>query len=75
MFCLKERLNDIPLNTLAAACPTRKTLELLRLNIQAAFDKDIEEIVNKYKDKYILPAARNIRENIGDKAVSEIDVS
>lgn len=51
-----------------------KTLDLLRLNLQAAFDREIDAIVRKYKESYFLPAATNVKNNLGDSAVTDDDV-
>ncbi|XP_053675235.1 uncharacterized protein LOC128725508 [Anopheles nili] len=48
-----------------------KSLELLRANIQCYFDKEVDVIVKKFHQTYFVPAIRNIKENLGEGAISE----
>ncbi|XP_053665358.1 deoxynucleotidyltransferase terminal-interacting protein 1 [Anopheles marshallii] len=48
-----------------------KSLELLRANIQCYFDKEVDAIVKKFHQTYFVPAIRNIKENLGDGAISD----
>lgn len=48
-----------------------KSLDLLRQNIQAAINKDLDGIVRKYLEKFFQPAVDNLRSNLGAQAVSE----
>ncbi|XP_050074590.1 uncharacterized protein LOC126562191 [Anopheles maculipalpis] len=48
-----------------------KSLELLRANIQCYFDKEVDTIVKKFHQTYFVPAIRNIKENLGDGAISD----
>uniref|UniRef100_A0A182IKP5 DNTTIP1_dimer domain-containing protein n=1 Tax=Anopheles atroparvus TaxID=41427 RepID=A0A182IKP5_ANOAO len=48
-----------------------KSLELLRANIQCYFDKEVDAIVKKFHQTYFVPAIRNIKENLGEGAISE----
>uniref|UniRef100_A0A182JYZ3 DNTTIP1_dimer domain-containing protein n=1 Tax=Anopheles christyi TaxID=43041 RepID=A0A182JYZ3_9DIPT len=48
-----------------------KSLELLRANIQCYFDKEVDTIVKKFHQTYFVPAIRNIKENLGEGAISE----
>lgn len=50
------------------------SLELLRTNLQSAFDKEIGEIVTKYKEKFFQKAMWNLRKNLGEDVVRETDV-
>lgn len=48
-----------------------RALELLRINIQSAFDKEIDVIVKKFTELYFDTAFKNIKENLGEHGVSE----
>ncbi|XP_019548673.2 deoxynucleotidyltransferase terminal-interacting protein 1 [Aedes albopictus] len=48
-----------------------KSLELLRANIQYLFDKEIEVVVKKFSSLFFIPAIKNIKENLGESAISE----
>uniref|UniRef100_A0A182RJP4 DNTTIP1_dimer domain-containing protein n=1 Tax=Anopheles funestus TaxID=62324 RepID=A0A182RJP4_ANOFN len=48
-----------------------KSLELLRANIQCYFDKEVDTIVKKFHQTYFVPAIRNIKENLGEGAISD----
>ncbi|XP_058066176.1 suppressor of activated egl-4 protein 2 [Anopheles bellator] len=48
-----------------------KSLELLRSVLQYQFDREVDTIVRKFQTTYFVPAIRNIRENLGDGAISE----
>lgn len=48
-----------------------RALELLRINIQGAFDKEIDVIVKKFTELYFDTAFKNIKENLGDHGISE----
>ncbi|XP_041770209.1 uncharacterized protein LOC121592640 [Anopheles merus] len=48
-----------------------KSLELLRANVQCYFDKEVDAIVKKFHQTYFVPAIRNIKENLGDGAISD----
>uniref|UniRef100_A0A182PMG9 DNTTIP1_dimer domain-containing protein n=1 Tax=Anopheles epiroticus TaxID=199890 RepID=A0A182PMG9_9DIPT len=48
-----------------------KSLELLRANIQCCFDKEVDTIVKKFHQTYFVPAIRNIKENLGEGAISD----
>lgn len=50
------------------------SLELLRVNLQAAFDVEIANIVNNYREKFFNKAFKNLKNNLGEHAVSESDV-
>lgn len=50
------------------------SLELLRMNLQSSFDKEVAMIVQGYKEKYFSKAFRNLKENLGAHAVTENDV-
>lgn len=51
------------------------SLELLRLNLQATFDQEVDAIIQKYKEKFFLKAFQNLKANLGDTAVTENDVN
>ncbi|XP_065079758.1 deoxynucleotidyltransferase terminal-interacting protein 1 [Ochlerotatus camptorhynchus] len=48
-----------------------KSLELLRANIQYLFDKEIEVVIKKFSSLFFIPAIKNIKENLGESAISE----
>ncbi|XP_049542657.1 uncharacterized protein LOC125955564 [Anopheles darlingi] len=48
-----------------------KSLELLRANIQYHFDREIDTIVRRFQQTYFVPAIRNIKENLGEGAISD----
>lgn len=48
-----------------------RALELLRINIQSAFDKEIDVIVKKFTELYFETAFKNIKENLGEHGISE----
>ncbi|XP_030746943.1 deoxynucleotidyltransferase terminal-interacting protein 1 isoform X2 [Sitophilus oryzae] len=50
---------------------TAKSLDLLRKNLQAAINKDIDNIIKKYIDKFFQPAIINIRNNLGHDSVND----
>lgn len=45
-------------------------MELMRANIQVAFDKEVDAIVTKYIDTFMKPALKNVKENLGDDALN-----
>nr|XP_014288498.1 deoxynucleotidyltransferase terminal-interacting protein 1 isoform X3 [Halyomorpha halys] len=48
-----------------------KSLDILRQNLQAAINKEIDLVIKKYLEKFFQPAVRNIRENLGAGSVTE----
>lgn len=48
--------------------------ELLRLNLQKSFDKEVAAIVFEYKERFFSKAFRNLKSNLGGHAVTENDV-
>ncbi|XP_055531910.1 deoxynucleotidyltransferase terminal-interacting protein 1 [Wyeomyia smithii] len=48
-----------------------KSLELLRANLQYLFDKEIDVIIKKFSSLFFIPAVKNIKENLGENAISE----
>ncbi|KAI5694721.1 hypothetical protein M8J76_008716 [Diaphorina citri] len=48
-----------------------KSLDVLRQNLQAAINKDIDAVIQGYLEKYFAPAIHNIRVNLGQTSVSE----
>ncbi|XP_076251725.1 deoxynucleotidyltransferase terminal-interacting protein 1 [Rhynchophorus ferrugineus] len=48
-----------------------KSLDLVRRNIQAAVNKDIDTIIKKYIDKFFQPAIANIRNNLGQESIND----
>ncbi|RZC42389.1 deoxynucleotidyltransferase terminal-interacting protein 1 [Asbolus verrucosus] len=48
-----------------------KSLDLLRKNLQSAINKDIDNVIKKYLEKFFQPAINNIKTNLGKDSVSE----
>ncbi|XP_058835551.1 deoxynucleotidyltransferase terminal-interacting protein 1 [Topomyia yanbarensis] len=48
-----------------------KSLELLRSNIQYLFDKEMDVVIKKFSSLFFVPAIKNIKENLGENAISE----
>lgn len=48
-----------------------KSLDLLRKNLQNAINKDIDNVLKKYVEKFFQPAINNIRNNLGKDSVGE----
>lgn len=42
-----------------------RSLDLLRVNLQSAINKDIKVVLNKYMERFFQPAVDNIRVNLG----------
>ncbi|GIX83268.1 deoxynucleotidyltransferase terminal-interacting protein 1 [Caerostris extrusa] len=50
---------------------TAKSLELLRQNMQTFINKEIDDIIQKYIDKFFRPGIENIKVNNGENSVSD----
>lgn len=48
-----------------------KSLDILRRNLQSAINKDIDNVIKKYLEKFFQPAVNNIRANQGKASVNE----
>ncbi|KAJ8932753.1 hypothetical protein NQ314_014453 [Rhamnusium bicolor] len=48
-----------------------KSLDLLRKNLQNAINKDIDNVIKKYVEKFFQPAINNIKNNLGKDSVGE----
>ncbi|KAJ8911449.1 hypothetical protein NQ315_013811 [Exocentrus adspersus] len=48
-----------------------KSLDLLRRNLQNAINKDIDNVIKKYIEKFFQPAINNIKSNLGKDSVGE----
>ncbi|KAL1450875.1 hypothetical protein WDU94_003189 [Cyamophila willieti] len=48
-----------------------KSLDILRQNLQASINRDIDTIIKGYLEKYFAPAVANIRHNLGQTSVTE----
>lgn len=48
-----------------------KSLDLLRKNLQNAINRDIDNVIKKYLDKFFQPAINNIKNNLGRDSVGE----
>lgn len=67
-------LNDRLIKSQGSERGVTGSLELLRINLQPMFDKEIGRIVDNYKETFFLKAFNNLRNNIGEQAVTEKDV-
>ncbi|XP_013115168.2 serine-rich adhesin for platelets [Stomoxys calcitrans] len=68
---LRQRFsNTTPMSSSSAESGMR-SLELVRIAVQTAFDKEIDELVKQYIETYFKPAFNNIKENLGQGAVNE----
>ncbi|XP_055911904.1 deoxynucleotidyltransferase terminal-interacting protein 1 [Eupeodes corollae] len=68
---LKQRLGSHVSGRKSSSDAAMRSLELLRITIQIAFDKEVDAIAKKFIDMYFKPAFKNIKENLGDHAVTE----
>lgn len=50
---------------------TQKSLDILRQNLQKSINKDIDEVVRKYLDRFFKPGIENLRRNNGENSVSD----
>lgn len=50
---------------------TAKSLDILRQNMQKFINKEIDEIIQKYVDKFFKPGIENIKVNNGENSVTE----
>ncbi|KAG5895861.1 hypothetical protein JTB14_012246 [Gonioctena quinquepunctata] len=48
-----------------------KSLDILRKNLQNAINKDIDNVLKKYIEKFFQPAINNIKTNLGKDSVGE----
>ncbi|XP_050503943.1 deoxynucleotidyltransferase terminal-interacting protein 1 [Diabrotica virgifera virgifera] len=48
-----------------------KSLDILRKNLQNAINKDIDNVLKKYIEKFFQPAINNIRNNVGKDSVGD----
>ncbi|XP_075218145.1 deoxynucleotidyltransferase terminal-interacting protein 1 [Lycorma delicatula] len=48
-----------------------KSLDILRQNLQAAINKEIDAVLKKYLERFFKPAVENIRGNLGAGSVTE----
>ncbi|XP_063701780.1 uncharacterized protein LOC134831880 [Culicoides brevitarsis] len=46
-------------------------MELLRSCVQCAFDKEVDFLVKKFVQLYFVPAMKNLKENLGENAISD----
>ncbi|CAH8834470.1 unnamed protein product [Trichobilharzia szidati] len=53
----------------------KPTLRLLRKFLQPFVNRDVDQIIKKYMDNFILLAVSNIREVLGEQSVSEADLN
>ncbi|KAF2898299.1 hypothetical protein ILUMI_07870 [Ignelater luminosus] len=60
-------------NYMSAGCITSpaKSLDILRKNLQSAINKDIDNVIRKYLEKFFQPAVNNIRMNLGKNSVND----
>ncbi|XP_018335628.1 deoxynucleotidyltransferase terminal-interacting protein 1 [Agrilus planipennis] len=65
--------NGNRLNFLRTGCikSSAKSLDILRRNLQKAINKDIDNVIKKYLDKFFQPAISNIKMNLGNDSVDD----
>ncbi|EAT48217.1 AAEL000721-PA [Aedes aegypti] len=68
---MKMRYSGRSHSSQSAGDAALKSLELLRANIQYLFDKEIEVVVKKFSSLFFIPAIKNIKENLGESAISD----
>ncbi|XP_055603810.1 deoxynucleotidyltransferase terminal-interacting protein 1 [Uranotaenia lowii] len=68
---LKRRYSGRSYASQSSSDAALKSLELLRANIQYLFDKEMDVVMKKFGSMFFLPAIKNIKENLGEAAVSE----
>uniref|UniRef100_T1J2H2 Uncharacterized protein n=1 Tax=Strigamia maritima TaxID=126957 RepID=T1J2H2_STRMM len=50
---------------------TAKSLEILRQSLQKSINKDLDDIIKKYVDKFFKPGIENIKKNNGSNSVGD----
>ncbi|KAL5017109.1 hypothetical protein ScPMuIL_006698 [Solemya velum] len=67
------RTHSVPVHRARIGCITSaaKSLDLLRQNLQKSINRDIQQVIQKYLDKFFKPGIENIKVNNGSNAVSE----
>ncbi|XP_073839282.1 uncharacterized protein [Musca autumnalis] len=68
---IRQRFSSTTLMTSSSAESGMRSLELVRIAVQSAFDKEIDELVKRYIETYFKPAFNNIKENLGQGAINE----
>ncbi|XP_064613149.1 deoxynucleotidyltransferase terminal-interacting protein 1-like [Liolophura sinensis] len=67
------RSQSVAMHRARCSCITSaaKSLDILRQNLQKAMNKEIDEIIQKYMEKFFKPGIENIKLNNGQNSVSE----
>ncbi|TMW50648.1 hypothetical protein DOY81_004265 [Sarcophaga bullata] len=68
---LRQRYSNTTPLTSSSAESAMRSLELVRIAVQSAFDKEIDEMVKHFIETYFKPAFNNIKENLGQGAINE----
>ncbi|XP_053687167.1 deoxynucleotidyltransferase terminal-interacting protein 1 [Sabethes cyaneus] len=68
---LKRRYSGRSYANQSSSDAALKSLELLRSNLQYLFDKEIDVVIKKFSSLFFIPAIKNIKENLGENAISE----
>ncbi|XP_067135365.1 deoxynucleotidyltransferase terminal-interacting protein 1 [Centruroides vittatus] len=73
MYRTAYRSQGIAMNRAKLGCISSpiKSLDLLRQNLQTSINKEIDEIIQRYLEKFFKPGLENIRANNGENSVSE----
>ncbi|XP_064485018.1 deoxynucleotidyltransferase terminal-interacting protein 1-like [Ornithodoros turicata] len=67
------RSHSVAINRAKLGCITSsaKSLDVLRQNLQRNINREIDEIIQRYLDKFFKPGIENVRFNNGEHSVSE----
>ncbi|XP_037935294.1 deoxynucleotidyltransferase terminal-interacting protein 1 isoform X2 [Teleopsis dalmanni] len=68
---LRQRLSCPGATSSSNAESAVRSLELLRISVQNAFDKEIDGIVKRFIENYFKPACNNIKSNMGQNSLSD----
>uniref|UniRef100_A0A1I8N4U2 Uncharacterized protein n=1 Tax=Musca domestica TaxID=7370 RepID=A0A1I8N4U2_MUSDO len=68
---IRQRFSSTSLMTGSTTESGMRSLELVRIAVQSAFDKEIDELIKRYIETYFKPAFNNIKENLGQGAINE----
>ncbi|KNC23300.1 hypothetical protein FF38_10729 [Lucilia cuprina] len=68
---LRQRFSNSTPLTSSSAESAMRSLELVRIAVQSAFDKEIDEMVKHFIETYFKPAFSNIKENLGQGAIND----
>ncbi|XP_065371000.1 uncharacterized protein LOC135963158 [Calliphora vicina] len=68
---LRQRFSNTTPLTSSSSESAMRSLELVRIAVQSAFDKEIDEMVKHFIETYFKPAFSNIKENLGQGAIND----